>query len=609
MGGTAISNSPLSFCESQHNLAPDGRNLETQTVAAILPDPAHAVHIRSEQIHALYRQLPMALASSMVVPVIMAAILWDDQARRAILWWVLATWVVVAVRALLWRAYRRATYVPGWHRRWGVYYLAGALVSGCVWGASGVLLFSPKPTEPMLLLMMVLAGMSASSVIIYAAYLPAFFTYFLPTILPFNAMLLIAGGQALMAGTVLFFVAVLSYYARSYNIMYKQALHLQFENTGLIDELTAQKEQAENANIAKSRFLAAASHDLRQPLHALGLFVSALRKKIHKPETHEIVSNIDASVEALQGLFNALLDISRLDAGVIQPQVTNVAVQGLFDRLARDFGMVAAAKGLTLRFVATQAAVRTDGVLLGRIMHNLVSNALHYTTSGGVVVGCRRREGRLSIEVCDSGVGIVAAERKKVFQEFYQIGNPERDRNKGLGLGLAIVQSLAKLLELPLEMQSVPDRGSRFGVSVPRVASSAVQVTENSAPLVERLRGTLIVVVDDELTIRDGMQALLMDWGCECVLASSGEDALAQLAARARAPDAILADYRLRGGHTGVEAIVAVQAAWGPAIPAIIVTGDTAPERLREAQASGYRLLHKPVPPARLRAVLAHLLE
>jgi CheY-like chemotaxis protein len=248
--------------------------------------------------------------------------------------------------------------------------------------------------------------------------------------------------------------------------------------------------------------------------------------------------------------------------------------------------------------------------LLERILRNLVSNALRYTRAGGVVVGCRPRGDALCIEVCDSGIGIEARHLADIFQEFYQVGNAARDRNQGLGLGLAIVERLARLLQHPLAVASVPSRGSVFSVTVPRGEAAAAEsdLPQPLEILGGHLDGALMVVIDDERAVLEGMREVLQQWGCRSLLAGSAEEALAQLAAAAERPAAIIADYRLRAGESGIAAIESIRSAYGADIPGVIVTGDTAPDRLREAEASGYPLLHKPVRPVRLRALLSFLL-
>ena len=375
--------------------------------------------------------------------------------------------------------------------------------------------------------------------------------------------------------------------------------------------LTAQKEEAERANLAKSRFLAAATHDLRQPMHALVLFVAALKERIHYPEVSRIVHNIELSVTAMQGMFNALLDISRLDAGVLQAHPRDFYLQALFDRLLPDFTRHATEKQIRLGIVATKAIVRTDPVLLERILMNLISNGIRYTSKGGVVVGCRRGKGGVRIEVWDSGSGIPEHRQQEIFQEFVQLNNPERDRNKGLGLGLAIVERMARLLGSQIEIKSVEGRGSVFSINVPR--GNTKRVVEDAAPPVamrrDQLKGILVVFVDDEATIMEGMEVLLRDWGCQPVIAATAVGALAGLAEARRPPDIIVSDYRLRERENGIDVIAQIREHYAADIPGILVSGDTGIELLREAKDRGLHILHKPVRPAKLRALIDHLVN
>jgi signal transduction histidine kinase/CheY-like chemotaxis protein len=364
------------------------------------------------------------------------------------------------------------------------------------------------------------------------------------------------------------------------------------------------------ANQAKTRFLAAASHDLRQPLHALGLLVYALTSKVDNPEGRQIVDEISHSVEALDGLFDVLLDISRLDAGIVTAERADFAIQTLFEKLRREFALEARVKGLRLRLAASGMVLYSDPALIERILRNLISNAMRYTDAGGVVVGCRRRGKGARIEVWDSGPGIPQSQQREIFQEFYQIGNPGRDRRKGLGLGLSIVDRLAGLLGHAIEVRSIVGRGSVFAFTVPRSnRTPAEQPIGGAADDGRDLSGSCVLVIDDEGAVLNGMDAILRDWGCRPILADSVEAALALLCHPGSPPDAIIADYRLRAGETGVEAIARIQSVWNAPIPAAIITGDTAADRLREAQSSGYPLLHKPVRPAALRALLCDLLR
>ena len=366
------------------------------------------------------------------------------------------------------------------------------------------------------------------------------------------------------------------------------------------------RDAAQSADRAKSRFLAAASHDLRQPLHALGLFAAQLPAHVRDADGGELADRIRASVDSLESLLSALLDISKLDAGAIEPRPQPVALDALFARLASDFAPIALERGLKLAIVPTRRVVRSDPVLLERILRNLVDNALKHTLAGGVVVGARPRGGAVAIEVHDSGPGIAATERERVFEEFYQIANPERDRTRGLGLGLAIVRRLAGLLGHRVEVDSQPGRGSVFRIVAQRDTATratrpvAVEATAGS------LAGRRILVVDDEADVRVGTTSLLASWGSDCVAAASVDEALARTGTRA--PDAMIVDWRLAAGATGLDAIERLRAAFGVAIPALIVSGASAPDDLARIKASGMPLLHKPVAPAKLRSAIAFLL-
>jgi signal transduction histidine kinase len=363
--------------------------------------------------------------------------------------------------------------------------------------------------------------------------------------------------------------------------------------------------QLELANLAKTRFLAAASHDLRQPLHALNLFVGQLRGEADEKERRRLVARIEAAVAAMNELFDALLDISKLDAGVLAPQLADFPVAQVLTRVEATFAAAAREKGIKLRVLPSNGRVRSDFVLLERILLNLVSNAVRYTTRGGVLIGCRRRGASLRIDVCDSGIGIPADEQRKIFGEFYQVA-ADREQHRGLGLGLAIVDRLSTLLGHPVELISTPGRGSRFSVHVP---AAQEQVERASLPDVmpNLARGKLIVVLDDDAMVRDAMRGLLRSWGCEVVTGESAEVALASTGRRP--PDLIIADYHLTDGNSGIHAIEQLRSAAGWPVPAFLLSGDTAPDRLREASETGHQLLHKPVEPMALRAMLNRCLR
>jgi CheY-like chemotaxis protein len=303
--------------------------------------------------------------------------------------------------------------------------------------------------------------------------------------------------------------------------------------------------------------------------------------------------------------------MSKLEAGILDLNVTDFPVERLMTRMETTFAGAAREKGLRLRVVPSRAWIRSDFVLLERIVLNLVSNAVRYTNRGGVVIGARRRGERLRLDVWDSGLGVPEDHQENIFREFYQVAGPEPGRRGGLGLGLAIVDRLSGLLEHSVELKSRPGRGSRFSVWAPLAARrprSAAEAPVAPGAIANPLAGKLIVVVDDDALVLDGMRGLLASWGCQVVSEASEAAALARLTASGRRPDLIVSDYRLADGKTGIDAIGRLRGALGGAIPAFLVSGDTSPERLRDAAASGFHLLHKPVAPMALRAILNRLL-
>ncbi len=393
-------------------------------------------------------------------------------------------------------------------------------------------------------------------------------------------------------------------------------------------------QEAERANAAKTRFLATASHDLRQPIHALGLFFANLADRVRNTETESLIKQIEDSIEAIDSMLNALLDISKLDAGVIRPHVGPVAVADLFKRLATEyqshginpFGVLlerrlfkrpetphqptARETGNALRIRSSRAIVQSDPAMLERILRNLISNALRYTRNGRVLVGARRRGDKLRIEVHDTGIGIPADQLDDIFLEFHQLGNPERNRHQGLGLGLAIVKRLAALLGHQITVRSRLGRGSCFAVTLPIARESTHRALPSPATIPGReLQGRRILVLDDDSAVLEAMDGLLERWGCVVIKAASLEEAQEKLKANAPPPELLIVDYRLRGELSGLEAVALLQKNLRRYVPTLVITGDTAPDHLREAEASGYPLLHKPVQPAKLRSVVRHLIR
>jgi signal transduction histidine kinase len=484
-----------------------------------------------------------------------------------------------------------------------------------VWGAAAFVLVGADKSLPLALISACLAGRATLSVTTHAHFPPALHSFAVPILGLLALRYMTLGGYGNAALGVMW-IAVLGYVLlfvdRQSRAVVAQ-IRLRYENEQLVSQLQQQnalaeqaRARAEEASRAKSLFFAAANHDLRQPLHSLGLFATALRNASAGRSSQTFVDQILQCTESLEQLFDNLLDISKLDAGQVEVKREIVAVDAVFDRLRSTFAVPAEEKGLRLSVRRSKAMLATDPTLLFRVLANLVANALRYTERGGVVVACRKRHGVACIEVWDTGIGIPSEQHERIFEEFYQLNNPSRDRSRGLGLGLATVRRIVHLLDHPLRLRSVVGKGSRFVIEVPladpaRVRSAPATVEQKMPNLIG---GKLVIVIDDEESVRLGMQSLLESWGCKCITAMDSDEALRNV--DGRSPDFIIADLRLRGENTGIDAIRDLRAKLGESIPAVLISGDTATEQLRKVSAAGLTMMHKPLKAVRLRALLNH---
>lgn len=375
------------------------------------------------------------------------------------------------------------------------------------------------------------------------------------------------------------------------------------------EELNRQKQTIELASQAKSRFLASASHDLRQPMHAIGLFAAALEPHVATEEGRAILGKIQTSLAATGSLFGAVLDVSKLDAGSVSPLIGRISVNHLLDRLRDDFQYEAAARGLRIRLHGIAADVESDPVLLDRILRNLLSNALRYTDKGGILLAARRHGDYIRFQVWDSGIGIPAEHIADIFTEFYQVQAPRRGQIKGLGLGLAIVDRLARLLGHRLDVRSVAGKGSVFSLDVPLADTSPTSgkhATELPIASYARLEGRVLLLDDDEAVLA-ALSALLQGWGLDVTIARNGAEAMLQLR---QPPSLVVTDYRLSLDETGFDVVDRLRHSFqGATFPVIVITGDSAGACKRTAEEHAFPLLSKPVQPARLRALVTRLLR
>ena len=583
--------------------------------------PAHAGAL-GEQVQSAFAYLPATLIG-MIAGVAIVLWLFHDAAPIG-LWlpWLAAFTLVWLLRLVMLRGYRRA--LPSgdmdwrrWHRVW----VSATLASGALWGITGWLYYGLGNSLEKTGLVIVIYSYCIAAVPVLANHRGVFVAFVALSFVPTLARIALVGGNDgyALAGELAFIVSLTMLLVRSYGQALRRVTDLKLRADDLLAQLEAEKrasdaarQAAEVANRAKTQFFAAASHDLRQPLHAMGLFAEALRQRTHEPDVARLVNSINESVDALEGLFSELLDITRIDSGGFTPQAAAFRLDELFRRLRLHFEPSAFEKGLALRMRGGAHVAHADPLLVERIVRNLVANAIRYTEDGGVLVGCRRRGERLLLQVWDTGVGIAAEDRSRIFEEFYQVRGRHAvtaDQRKGLGLGLAIVARLANLMQAPLTLNSQPGRGTVFTLELP-VGSGAEHIQAarpiqraSSAPT---LAGRTLMVVEDDPAVREGLEVLLTSWGAR-VIAYPSATALRCAYELASVPtvDLVITDYRLESGSTGVDVVAWLRARHGPGLPAVIVTGSTSPALEIDAQQQGFHLLTKPVLPNKLRAIVA----
>ncbi len=481
---------------------------------------------------------------------------------------------------------------------------------GLAWGWLAWIVMGEGSLAQQVLSMACLAGVSGNAVSLLAPVFPMFLSMQLAQLLAMTSKLFLVDDTSfkLLAIGLILFVAGQAGQALAAQGSMRRSIALRFDNLALVKSLQVASElaeqariKAEQANLAKSKFLAAASHDLRQPIHAQALFLEVLERSELSERQHNVLDSARAAAGASAQMLDTLLDFSRIEAGVIEPQFCAFKLQPLLNKLANELGSLADSKGIVYRSRDTSLATYSDPSLLELILRNLISNAIRYTEQGGVLVACRKRGNDVIVEVIDTGIGIALEQQAEIFREFHQLGNPERDRQKGLGLGLAIADGLTRSLEHRLTLVSQPGRGSIFRLHAPLAQSGFSEEVDGllggtlPSGLLDGLR---VLVIDDDAAVREGMTHLLEDWNCEYRVVEGIAEALN--AVTLWQPQLIISDYRLRESQTGAQAIKRIREVTGEVAPALLITGDTAPERLREAHESGIPLLHKPVSPYQL---------
>ncbi len=588
----------------------------------LFPVDAGNLDFRADQLRTRLRMYPTILGGQSLLVLLFGWLMWDAVPHDTLLLWGLVSNAIYAVDLLGWLLYRDRVDTVDDCIRWHIAFSLFTAAGGLMWGGAALWLFPSDPAHQAQLLMVIL-GLASASVTINPSYPSSFYIYVLSVALPLVFRFMASDDSAhwVMAAIMLLYLAVVLKAGAELGRAFRVALRQRHENIALVRQLTEQKTLAERArqqveavSSEKSRFLAAASHDLRQPLQALALFSEALKERASDQATQQLAGQIDKSVHALGDMFNELLDLSRLDAGMMAPRWQHFALQPLLDRLYVDFAPQAQAKGLRFdipvvddardRTTRGDAIVHSDPFLLERMLRNLISNAIRYTDEGSVVLRWQRSGEMLEFEVADTGVGIRADALPHIFEEYYQADNPHRDRRKGLGLGLAIVRRIEQLLDCRVNVRSGLARGSTFSFAVPvgdeAKAAQPFVITYSR----HDLTGTVVALVEDDPDIRQIAAELMEKWGCRVVAGESPGEVVRELDMAKLRPDLLVCDYRLPQGLTGVRAIAQMRELWGVSVPAMVLTGDTAPEALRDIHASGAMLLHKPITSARLRSLM-----
>lgn len=504
---------------------------------------------------------------------------------------------------------------------WDRAYLIALFLNGVIWGAAGFLLYPPDNTIYQVVLAFVIGGMSASATASLAARQAAIVLAVCPAMLIASVRFLFDGteGHIEMGVILLLYLAVLMNIGRAMHRQIIDSLSLRFENQALVDslensvsELEVARGIAEQSNRAKTRFLASASHDLRQPVHAMTLFVSALMRRLAEDQnSQDLIAKINRSLDSVRGLLDSLLDISKLDAGIVHVREERIELRVLLDQVVNEFAGLAEEKSLYLRAAGPTAFVESDLVLLGQIVRNLTANAIRYTKSGGVLIAVRKSGDTARVEIWDTGVGIRAEDQEEIFQEFFQLRNVSTDQQGGLGLGLSIVKRTCDLLNCKMELMSELGKGSRFVVTLPLAADQeqhASQLDMHAPDMSVGQEVSHVLLIEDDPLSADALKGLLESWGYKCALTdglAGLADAIGSLGNRV---DLIISDYRLADGETGDYVAREVRSKVGENTPVLIVTGDTGPDRLLDLRETGLDLLHKPVQPAELRAIVRHLL-
>jgi len=574
-----------------------------------------------EQTKALYRGLPGVMFGTFTVTLLALLLLWSEFDRTLLSIWYASSLTVSLLRWRSWSRFKKSELTVENSRAWIRKMVFWTFMSGLHVGLMLLLFTSQDHLYHLIIVTGIYGGFIGSAVASIALYYPAYLLFATPPTVLFLIKSVIMGSVILgqtgdsvftytAAGFILVFFGVLTAIARNTQFSFNRMSELAYENKRLVNEVIKQKETAENAVLAKTQFLAAASHDLRQPMHALGLYVGAFDHDKLDKDSNRIVSKIQLSTDALNELLNSLLDISKLDANSVDNVPQDLNVEPLLETIIGQYLSRAKTNNTNITLnSSTGMCVHCDRTLLTRVIRNLVDNAVKFTHNGHIALVAEQKQNSIVLAVKDTGLGIAAKEQENIFKEFTQLDNPERDRQRGLGLGLAIVQRLCELMSVKIELDSQLGEGSCFTLTLP-LAKGTNELAAESKPVTRlKLLNEIIVVIDDETEIREGMCRMVERWRATVVDAESADEAITKLDELGLEPSLILSDLRLRENQNGIDAINKIREEFNSDIAAILITGDTSPEQIELADASNIPVLNKPVGPALLHDAIQSLLQ
>lgn len=568
-------------------------------------------YIGLEQSKALSRLAPSLLISIFSVGVLTVAVLSIHFSIDHLLLWLLSVLVLVICRWLTSRKFTSENITSANYKKHLTLFTFWSCVNGLNWGSIAFLFHDPEVAIYSVYLVCVLTGYVSVAGSSTSLYLPAFFAFSIPAILLFFLRFITEGGGLYfaLAASSIFYLVVMAFLTRVVQRNFKAAKALEYENQSLLNQVTKEKNRAEQAMIEKNHFLAATSHDLRQPLHAMSLYINALQARLTDPLNINILDKIGSSGNALNDLLHGLLDISRLDASAVENRPQHIKLSTLANYLEGEFSPQAVESNLQLTInVDEQHIVYADPVLLERVLRNLLSNAIKYTKRGYVELKSAMGDSNVQISVNDTGIGVPKDKLDSIFSEFIQVSNPERDRNKGLGLGLSIVKRLCDLQNIKLVFDSRLNQGTNVQLTLALGDAALLPMVKTSTS--GDFECLNILCIDDEKDIRDGMEMIINSWKCNPIVVSDGTNALRAVRSGDVKIDIIISDLRLRNEESGITVVQSIREEFNDDIPAIIVTGDTAVDRIELVRdAKEIMLLHKPIQPSDLRQAIENLLN